>query len=244
MNRFEYATWGRVFFRKRWKKSLFSCGWGLNKQNNKFYRCSTLFGVFLCCTTMTWNFLNMRRSLEGVNAPRRIFFFFQTVWVRCPRNSTPETMNKFEKKNIHFNSDVFAALAVRPIFINVTLPFGFYANSCDPRRKSIGFVVRIVYTTKHCEFKANRIQNLRRIDQTGTLLFRIYASARKRQNVLCGKHMTGKYFKRLVLVSSLGVTFMELMKTGRFLTGSFVFSNQVHHFPYIKIHAGCRGLGE
>ena len=81
--------------------------------------------------------------------------------------------NKFEKKNIHFNSDVFAALAVRPIFINVTLPFGFYANSCDPRRKSIGFVVRIVYSTKDCEFKANRIQNLRRIDQTGTLSNRL-----------------------------------------------------------------------
>ena len=100
--------------------------------------------------------------------------------------------NKFEKKNIHFNSDVFAALAVRPIFINVTLPFGFYANSCDPRRKSIGFVVRIVYTTKHCEFK------------------------------LIGYKISG-----------------ELTKPGRFLTGSFV-----HHFPYIKIHAGFRGLGE
>ena len=115
----------------------------------------------------------------------------------------------------------------------MTLPFGFYANSCDPRRKSIGFVVRIVYTTKHCKFKANRIQNLRRIYQTGTLLFRIYASARKRQNVLCGKHMTRNYFKRLVSVSSLGVTFMELMKTGRLLTGSFVFANQLHHFPFM-----------
>ena len=186
MNRFEYATWGRVFFRKRRKKSLFSCGWGLNKQNNKFYRGSTLFGVFLCCTTMTWNFL-MRRSLEGVNASRRIFFSFsklfecgahgiqlQRQWNNiCHFKRVGVNANKFEKKNIHFNSDVFAALAVRPIFINVTLPFGFYANSCDPRRKSIGFVVRIVYSTKDCEFKANRIQNLRRIDQTGTLSNRL-----------------------------------------------------------------------
>ena len=98
---------------RRGKKAI-----GLIKQNNNFARASRFFVHFnLCChyTAMAWKCL-IPRFIEDVNSGQRLSFSFPELsYSPLEFNSRKRdgiSAIKFEAGRIHFQSDVFVAVAV------------------------------------------------------------------------------------------------------------------------------------
>ena len=139
----------------------------------------------------------MQCCLEDVNTSKHKTKNLDAV----SKNTTPGRLGinakKFEKPEFIFNSDAFAALSVVVLYSNLVLSkTKKYSASQDElfTLQNIADFRVIVYKVSSFDF---RIQNLRRLDQTGTFLFRSHASACKRQkesgtNVFWIRHEYGK----------------------------------------------------
>lgn len=176
-----------------------------------FGRAATFLEYFFALhLTSTWNFL-MRRCLKDINTWWQIFLFLSKLWcgpqeinfrkihlhfpflVRCNKPA-----KKYEKTNrrIHFSITVMftlpspQSLLKRPMLMN-EFPLVLPQTRTIAGVKVSWLVRRIVYSTKYCGFKRNRIksthvrfriQNHQRLDQMKTFLFRNQESACKWKN--------------------------------------------------------------